>query len=49
MGFARTYAVALVGLQGHIVEVEADISQSLPGFVLLGLPDTSLNLSLIHI
>lgn len=43
MGFARTYAVALVGLQGHIVEVEADISQSLPGFVLLGLPDTSLN------
>ena len=43
MGFARTYSVALVGLRGHIVDVEADISQGLPGFVLLGLPDTALN------
>lgn len=42
MGFARTYSVALVGVQGHIVEVEADISQALPGFILLGLPDTAL-------
>ena len=43
MGFARTYSVALVGLHGHIVDVEADVSQGLPGFVLLGLPDTALN------
>lgn len=43
MGFARTYSVALVGVNGHVVEVEADISSALPGFVLLGLPDTSLN------
>lgn len=43
MGFARTYSVALVGLHGHIVEVEADVSQALPSFVLLGLPDTALN------
>lgn len=43
MSFSRTYSVALVGLTGHIVEVEADISSSLPGFVILGLPDTSLN------
>ena len=43
MGFSRTYSVALVGLSGHIVDVEADISQGLPGFVLLGLPDTALN------
>ncbi len=28
MGFARTYSVALVGLRGHIVDVEADISQA---------------------
>lgn len=38
----RTLAVALTGMQGHLVEVEADIGQSLPGFVLLGLPDQSL-------
>lgn len=43
MSFSRTFSVALVGLAGHIVEVEADISSSLPGFVILGLPDTSLN------
>jgi magnesium chelatase family protein len=39
----RTYAVSLVGMNGHIVEVEADIGQTLPAFVLLGLPDASLN------
>ncbi len=38
----RTLAVALTGMQGNLVEVEADIGQSLPGFVLLGLPDQSL-------
>jgi magnesium chelatase family protein len=38
----RTLAVALTGMQGHLVEVEADIGQTLPGFVLLGLPDQSL-------
>ncbi|WP_421082991.1 YifB family Mg chelatase-like AAA ATPase [Rothia nasimurium] len=42
MGFARTYSVALVGVTGHVIEVEADISTALPGFVLLGLPDHSL-------
>jgi magnesium chelatase family protein len=35
--------VSLVGLNGYVVEVEADIGQSLPAFVLLGLPDASLN------
>jgi magnesium chelatase family protein len=43
MALGRTFAVALVGLDGYLVEVEADISQSLPAFVLLGLPDASLN------
>ncbi|MEW1981529.1 YifB family Mg chelatase-like AAA ATPase [Citricoccus sp. NPDC079358] len=38
----RTLAVALTGMHGHVVEVEADIGQTLPGFVLLGLPDQSL-------
>ncbi|WP_028280882.1 YifB family Mg chelatase-like AAA ATPase [Arthrobacter sp. H5] len=43
MPLGRTYAVSLVGLNGYIVEVEADIGQTLPAFVLLGLPDASLS------
>ncbi|MET3811920.1 YifB family Mg chelatase-like AAA ATPase [Arthrobacter sp. UYEF3] len=43
MALGRTYSVALVGLNGFIVEVEADIGQTLPAFVILGLPDASLN------
>lgn len=43
MPLGRTYAVSLVGLNGYIVEVEADIGQTLPAFVILGLPDASLN------
>ncbi|TLM85035.1 YifB family Mg chelatase-like AAA ATPase [Pseudarthrobacter sp. NamE5] len=43
MPLGRTYSIALVGLNGYLVEVEADIGQTLPAFVLLGLPDASLN------
>ena len=43
MALGRTYSVALVGLNGYIVEVEADIGQTLPAFMILGLPDASLN------
>ena len=43
MALGRTYSIALVGLNGYIVEVEADIGQTLPAFILLGLPDASLN------
>ena len=43
MGMGRALAVALVGLNGHVIEVEADIGQTLPSFVLLGLPDASLS------
>ncbi len=39
---ARTFAVALTGVQGDIVEVEADISAGLPAFVIIGLPDAAL-------
>lgn len=39
----RALAVALVGINGHVIEVEADIGQTLPAFVLLGLPDAALN------
>lgn len=43
MAVGRALSVALVGLNGHVIEVEADIGQTLPNFVLLGLPDQSLN------
>ena len=42
MALARTYSVALVGVHGHVVEVEADIANGLVGTVLVGLPDTAL-------
>jgi len=41
MGLARTLAVTLTGLAGHIVEVEAHATQGLPGFTLVGLPDAA--------
>jgi magnesium chelatase family protein len=39
---ARTHAIALVGVEGHEVEIEADIQNGLPGLLLVGLPDTAL-------
>ena len=42
MALARTYSVALVGVAGHVVEVEADIANGLPAMTLVGLPDTAL-------
>ncbi|WP_308464971.1 YifB family Mg chelatase-like AAA ATPase [Rathayibacter soli] len=42
MAVGRTYSVALLGLAGSIVEVEADISSNLPSIVLIGLPDAAL-------
>jgi len=43
MGLGTTRAVALVGLAGHVVEVQAHLAASVPGFVLVGLPDTALS------
>lgn len=43
MALAKSYAISLLGLSGTVVEVEADISANLPGFVLVGLPDASLS------
>ena len=40
---AKSYAISLMGLAGTVVEVESEISSTLPGFVLVGLPDTSLS------
>src|SRR4051794_9901953 len=42
MVLGRTLGVALVGLTGHVVDVEAHLAPSLPAFTLVGLPDASL-------
>jgi len=42
VAIGRTHAVSLLGLRGAVVEIEADISANLPGFVLIGLPDAAL-------
>ena len=42
MTLAKAWSVTLVGLDGHVVEVEADLAQGLPGLALIGLPDASL-------
>jgi magnesium chelatase family protein len=42
VALARTYSVALVGVRGHLIEVEADIASGLPATILVGLPDTAL-------
>jgi magnesium chelatase family protein len=38
----RTLGVALIGVSGRIVDVEAHLTSQLPGFSIIGLPDTSL-------
>jgi magnesium chelatase family protein len=42
MTLARTYSVAVVGVEGHPVEIEADIENGLVALLLVGLPDTAL-------
>jgi magnesium chelatase family protein len=42
VGLGRTRSVALLGLRGAIVEIEADISSGLPKFIMIGLPDAAL-------
>ncbi|MEN9967224.1 MAG: hypothetical protein RL036_457 [Actinomycetota bacterium] len=43
MAVSKSYAVSLIGLNGTIIEIEAEISSNLPSFVLVGLPDASLS------
>src|SRR5512147_3061773 len=38
---AKVYSCAVVGLEGVPVEVEVDISQGLPSFLIVGLPDAA--------
>ncbi|GAA4626553.1 hypothetical protein GCM10023196_035260 [Actinoallomurus vinaceus] len=43
MALARTRAVALLGVDGALVDVEAAITSGVPGLHLVGLPDAALN------
>ncbi|MEO8814919.1 MAG: YifB family Mg chelatase-like AAA ATPase, partial [Mycobacterium sp.] len=42
MSLGRAFSVAVRGLDGQIVEIEADITSGLPGVHLVGLPDAAL-------
>jgi magnesium chelatase family protein len=42
MTLGKAFSVAVRGLNGEIVEIEADISSGLPGVHLVGLPDAAL-------
>ena len=43
MPLARAWSVALAGVQGTVVEVEADLAPGLPGLTIIGLPDAALS------
>ena len=43
MSLASSWAVALHGVDGMLVEIEADIGPGLPGLHMVGLPDTALS------
>jgi len=42
MPVARSSAIALLGLRGEVVDIEVDLAAGVPGFHLIGLPDTAL-------
>jgi len=43
VALARAWSVALAGVQGTVVEVEADLAPGLPGLTIIGLPDAALS------
>lgn len=40
--FARVFSATVYGVDGHIIEVEVDLSNGLPAFDLVGLPDSAI-------
>lgn len=42
MTLARTHCITLLGVQGHIIEVEVHLGGGAPGVTLVGLPDAAL-------
>lgn len=43
MALGRAFSIAVCGLDGQVVEIEADITSGLPGVHLVGLPDAALH------
>ncbi|WP_248582342.1 YifB family Mg chelatase-like AAA ATPase [Nocardioides sp. InS609-2] len=43
MPFATTHTVSLQGSVGHLIEVQADVSQGIVGMTVVGRPDATLN------
>ncbi|MFI6797626.1 hypothetical protein [Streptosporangium canum] len=43
MAVARTRCIALVGVTGHPVDVEADVGSGMAGLHLIGMLDTALS------
>lgn len=41
MGYARTRGAVVVGVEGHVIDVEAHVGPGLPEFRLVGLPDAA--------
>ncbi|MBQ3816798.1 MAG: YifB family Mg chelatase-like AAA ATPase [Clostridia bacterium] len=39
--FARLNSIGLFGIESYMIEIEADVSNGLPGFDIVGLPDAS--------
>ncbi len=46
---ARVLSATVWGVDARLVEVEVDVASGLPTFQIVGLPDTAVQLSLIHI
>jgi len=42
LSFARATSVAVVGMDGHAVEVEVHVARGLPAFTVVGLPDAAI-------
>ena len=42
MSMGHTQSVALLGITGSLIEIEVDISDGIPMYSLLGLPDAAL-------
>jgi magnesium chelatase family protein len=42
MTLARTTSVAVLGVDGQLVEIQADLADGLPGVTMIGLPDAAL-------
>ena len=39
--FTSVHSVGLFGMEAYMVQVEADLSQGMPGFDIVGLPDAA--------